>query len=78
MPVTLFTKPLCPQCTATHRALRKHGIDYETVDLTEDPKAMEFVKGLGYSSAPVVHVSDDHHWSGFRDERIKQLAEQLV
>jgi len=77
MPVTLYTKPFCPQCTATHRALRKHGIPYETVDLTEDSKAMEFVKGLGYSSAPVVHVSDDHHWSGFRPDSVEALK-QLV
>lgn len=77
MPVTLYTKPFCPQCTATHRALRKHGIPYDVVDLTEDPEAMEFVKGLGYSAAPIVHAGEDNHWSGFRPDRIEALK-QLV
>lgn len=37
MTVTIYTKPACMQCNATHRALDKAGIDYTTVDITEDP-----------------------------------------
>lgn len=77
MSVTLYTKPSCPQCTATKLVLDKHEIPFKTVDLTKDPDAMEFVKSLGHSSAPVVHAGEDNHWSGFRPDRIKELK-QLV
>lgn len=77
MSITVYTKPFCPQCTATQRALKKHGIPYDIVDLTLDSDAADFVKGLGYSSAPVVFVDDKNSWSGFRPDRIEELK-QLV
>ena len=33
-PVTVYSKPACVQCDATYRALDKHGIAYDVVDLT--------------------------------------------
>lgn len=40
-PVTVYSKPACVQCDATDRALDKHGMDYDVVDLTQDPTALE-------------------------------------
>lgn len=48
MAVTVYTKPSCVQCTATYRALDSKGIDYDVLDLSEDPAALEQVKSLGY------------------------------
>ena len=48
MSITVYSKPMCVQCDATYRALDKQGLDYTKVDLTEDPSALEFIKGLGY------------------------------
>lgn len=73
MNITVYTKPLCGQCTATKRALDSAGITYKTVDLTEDPAALAEVKRRGFAQAPVV-VTDDDAWSGFRPDRIKTLA----
>ena len=73
MNVTVYTKPACVQCNATYRALDKKGIAYTSVDVTEDPAALEQLKKMGYLQAPVVVVGDDH-WSGFRPDRIKALA----
>ncbi|MGP9582505.1 glutaredoxin-like protein NrdH [Brachybacterium sp. AOP35-5H-19] len=73
MNVTVYTKPQCVQCDATKRALTSSRIRYETVDLTEDPKARAAVQALGYLQAPVVVTSEDH-WSGFRPDKIKALA----
>lgn len=42
-------------------------VDYQEIDLSQDPKAMAMVKDLGYVSAPVV-VAGNEHWSGFRHE----------
>ncbi|ACQ78360.1 glutaredoxin-like protein NrdH [Beutenbergia cavernae DSM 12333] len=74
MSITVFSKPACVQCDATHRALRKHGLDFTVVDLTMDAEALESVKALGYQQAPVVLANGDH-WAGFRPDKIRALAE---
>lgn len=73
MSITVFSKPNCVQCTATYRALDKHGLSYEVVDLSVDAEALESVKALGYQQAPVVIANGDH-WAGFRPDRIKALV----
>lgn len=73
MSITVYSKPNCVQCDATYRALAKHGLDYETVDISVDPEALQTVKALGYQQAPVVFADGDH-WSGFRPDKIKTLA----
>ena len=73
--VTIYSKPACVQCNATYRALEKKGIAYETVDLSQDPDALERIRALGYMQAPVV-ITDEEHWSGFRPDKIEKLAEQ--
>lgn len=76
MSITVYTKPSCVQCNATYRALDAQGITYEIRDLTEDPAALEQVKALGYLQAPVV-ITDAGHWSGFRPDKIVELASRL-
>lgn len=73
MAITVYSKPNCVQCNATYRALDKAGLDYATVDVTEDAQALAQVKALGYAQAPVVVAGEDH-WSGFRPDKIKALV----
>ena len=77
MAVTVYTKPSCVQCTATYRALDDSGIEYNVLDLSEDATALERVKELGYLQAPVV-VTEDEHWSGFRPDKIAELAGRIA
>lgn len=70
MAITVYSKPSCVQCTATYRAMDKLDMDYDVVDLTQDPSAMDYVVSLGYQQAPVVVAGDDH-WAGYRPDRIK-------
>lgn len=77
MAITVYTKPSCVQCTATYRALDSKGIEYNVLDLSQDETALETVKGLGYLQAPVV-VTEDEHWSGFRPDKISELANRLA
>ena len=74
--ITVYSKPNCVQCDATYRALAKHGLDYEVVDISQDPEALQTVKVLGYQQAPVVFANGDH-WSGFRPDKVKALAADL-
>lgn len=71
--VTVYTKPSCVQCNATYRALDKKGIAYNSLDISEDAEALENLKALGYQQAPVV-TSPVGDWSGFRSDKIDELA----
>jgi glutaredoxin-like protein NrdH len=77
MAITVYTKPSCVQCNATYRALDSKGIEYDVLDLSEDPAALERVKSLGYLQAPVV-ITDEDHWSGFRPDKIDELAARFA
>jgi glutaredoxin-like protein NrdH len=70
--ITVYTKPACPQCRATLRALERTGLDYETIDISTDTQGRDFVMSLGLQ-APVV-IAGDRHWSGFRPDHIADLA----
>lgn len=73
--VTVYTAPRCVQCDATKRALAKAGVEYREVDLTSDDEARNYVLNtLGHSSAPVIEIDGDNHWSGYRPDRIKALT----
>jgi glutaredoxin-like protein NrdH len=39
--ITVYTKPACVQCNATFKALDKRGIEYQKIDVTENPEARE-------------------------------------
>lgn len=72
--ITVYTKPGCVQCDATFRALDAAGIEYTTIDITDDPQARDYVLSLGYLAAPVVYISEALHWSGFRPDQLRRLA----
>ncbi len=77
MSITVYSKPACVQCEATYRALDKKGLEYDVVDVTQDPEALALVRELGYLQAPVV-VAEDTHWSGFRPDQITALAAKVA
>ena len=76
MQVTVYTTPSCPQCEMTKKVLTKGQVNYSIVDLSQDEQAMEMVKELGYSAAPVV-IAGEHHWSGFRHGYLSNLIKIL-
>ncbi|WP_273653280.1 glutaredoxin-like protein NrdH [Cellulomonas fimi] len=77
MTITVYSKPACVQCNATYRALDKLGAEYTVVDISEDADARDYVMSLGHLQAPVVIVDGDH-WSGYRPDRIKVLADRMA
>ncbi|AKA38065.1 glutaredoxin-like protein NrdH [Yersinia ruckeri] len=77
MSIIIYSKPDCVQCNATYRALDKHGISYQTIDITNDIQALNHVKSLGYQQVPVIVVGHDH-WSGFRPDKINALSQNIT
>lgn len=77
MTVKLYSLPNCIQCSATKKDFTRLGIQTEVIDMSQDQEAMDRVRTLGYSAAPVVVVSrngEESHWSGFKPDRIKALV----
>lgn len=72
--VTVYTLPACVQCDSTKRMLTKKEIPFNEIDMSADLNALEMVKSLGYTAAPVVMAGEDH-WSGFRPDKLATLSE---
>ena len=80
MVLTVYSKPSCPACNATTRALDLKEVDYKLVDITLDQDAFTTAVNLRpdnpYSEAPIVHVTypgtdrPDVSWSGFRPDTL--------
>lgn len=78
MIVRVYSKPDCGQCAATIRKLDLLNVEYVIEDAT-DPQTVAALKELGYMSAPVVcvGVSNDDMWSGYRPDRIEEIARRI-
>lgn len=76
--IVYTTGPECMRCTMTKRLLAQKGVRFIEVDIRTNPCAREYVADdLGYTQAPVVVVSDEDHWSGFRPDKLDALASRL-
>lgn len=75
MRISIYTTPECAQCRMTKKMLDEANVPYESIDLSQDAEALEMVRELGYTAAPVV-ITDSTHWSGFRHERILNAIAQ--
>lgn len=73
--IKVYSLPRCPGCDKTKAWLADNGVQFEAVDLTTSPDAMQLVHSLGYRSAPVVYVSNSIHWSGHNPEKLKEVLE---
>lgn len=69
----VYTKPSCVQCEQTKKLLDKNGVEYTTVDISQDQEAFDMLLNMGFKAAPVV-ISGDQSWAGFNPEKINALA----
>ena len=60
MKIRLFIKPYCSWCYEAIDWLDNRGIQYETLDVFDDPEAYdEMIELSGQSLAPVIDVNGD-------------------
>lgn len=77
--VTVYGKPRCVQCDQTERHLKRLGIAYTKIDITQDAEAYDFARSLdpNYQAAPIVTVVTDQgellHWNQYRHSEIEAL-----
>lgn len=79
MAITVYGTPRCTQCKRTCDLLDSLDIDYEYVDLSLSPSAMQMIKQHegNFKEAPVV-ITDTDYWSGFRADKIQEFTSQLA
>ena len=78
MIIVYTTGSECMRCTMTKRLLSQRGVRFIEVDIRTNSAAREYVvDDLGYTQAPVIVVSDEDHWSGFRPDKVDALASRL-
>lgn len=75
MNIKLYSKPSCMQCDFTKKRLDQLGLEYETLDVTVDPVALEEVQAMGFQGLPVVVAEGREPWQGFRPDELDSLKE---
>jgi len=71
--VKLFTTPVCPYCFTLKQFLKKHNIEFEEIDVSQDKKALEeMIKKSGQMGVPVIEI-DGNIVVGFDKEKIAEL-----
>ena len=78
MNIAVYTKDDCQPCRATKRMLDQLGLEYTEYQASEH---MDVLAPLGYTSAPVVVVTDEDgamvkHWAGFSPDKLKGLVRE--
>lgn len=76
--LTIYTTPACPACIFSKRYMEKHGIAFESVDVTVDPDGLAIIKSLGYGTAPVFIAADGSHFQGFQPDLINAAAGNIA
>jgi glutaredoxin-like protein NrdH len=77
--ITVYSLPasVCIKCRAVEISMRRKGIEAEKVLVNQDAEALEFIKSLGYTEAPVIVVREGgeiiDHWCGFSEEKMAAL-----
>lgn len=85
MEITIITQPSCPQCDFTMRRFDRLGVEYDVIDIKDDPEAIDLVRDLGYQQTPVVIVKATTDagprlvtWSGLRPDLINKVPNGTI
>jgi len=71
---TVYTKDNCVQCDMTKRLMDKIGVEYETINISDNPAELDKLISMGYRAAPVVVASDGTSFAGFQPDKITALT----
>lgn len=74
--VTVYGKPGCRACESTKRRLKKHGVEFNYVDFTQDEDAAKLLADNGVKAAPYV-TAPTGSWSGLDEAEIDKLVSSL-
>jgi len=71
--VRIFSTPFCPYCLTLKDFLKKHNVEFEEMDVSENKKALdEMIEKSGQMGVPVIEI-DGEIVVGFDKEKISEL-----
>ena len=71
--IKVYSTPICLYCITLKEFLKKHNIEFEEIDVAEDPKAREeMIKKSGQMGVPVIEINGQII-VGFDKEKISDL-----
>lgn len=57
--VTIYTTHYCPHCLRAKELLRRKGIPFKEIDITDDPKKREEAEArYGWMTVPIIVIGD--------------------
>ena len=75
--ITVYSAPGCTQCNATKKHLRRRGLEYNEIDISENPESKKYVEDKGFVQVPVVDMGNGDMFYGFRPDRIDSYSKEL-
>ena len=74
--VKVYSTPACPYCVMAKDFLKKNGVEYEDVDVSQDAAAAEeMIHKSGQTGVPVIEI-DGEIIKGFDVREIKRVLKE--
>lgn len=76
--VVVYTKNNCQRCRMTKRSLTAKGVDFDEVNVEDEPSEADRLRAMGFREMPIVDGTGAgdkaEMWSGYRVDKIAALA----
>jgi len=74
--IKVFSTPTCPYCDVLKEFLKDKGVEFESIDVSQDEKAQQYImEKTGRLAVPVTEI-DDQIIVGFDRAKIEELLEK--
>jgi len=74
--VKIYSSPFCTFCIMAKNFLKKHGIEYEDINVQEDEQeARKIIELTGQTTIPVIIIDDKEILIGFDEEKLRKALE---
>jgi len=74
--VKIYSSPFCTFCLLAKNFLKKHGIEYEDINVQEnEQEARKIMELTGQTTIPVIIIDDKEILIGFDEEKLRKALE---
>ena len=75
--IILYSKPTCPYCDRAVDYLNRNNFSFTKIDVTEDEKALAFIKEKGHKTVPQIYFDNRILVEGGYDGLSRLSTEEL-
>jgi glutaredoxin 3 len=58
MTITIYTTRICPYCNAAKELLRRKGVSYREIDVSDDAELDALIRRTGWKTVPQIFIGD--------------------